>query len=221
MEDFVWIKGSQFPSFALGKLKRKLTSPFITAWSAATWMSCEYLWLSSDQTTEILSAVTLWVVLGWWCGIVICKGSSVHGILQARILQWVTVPFPKGSSRPRDQALQDLLHCRQILYCLSNSRICLQCERPMFDPGIRMIPWRREWQPTLVILPGQFHGHRSLVGYSPWDHKELDTTEWLTFSLGLVKCTQVWRKGGLNLNSDCFNCQASWSITQPSIFRVL
>ena len=29
-------------------------------------------------------------------------------------------------------------------------------------------PWRREWQPTLVFLPGEFHGQRSLVGYSPW-----------------------------------------------------
>ena len=39
---------------------------------------------------------------------------------------------------------------------------------------------RREWQPTPVFLPGEFHGQRSLVGYSSWGHKELDTTEWLT-----------------------------------------
>ena len=37
--------------------------------------------------------------------------------------------------------------------------------------------------PTLVLLPGEFHGQRSLVSYSPWGHKELDTTEWLTLSL--------------------------------------
>ena len=35
---------------------------------------------------------------------------------------------------------------------------------------------RREWQPTSVFLPGEFHGQRSLVGYSSWDHKESDTT---------------------------------------------
>ena len=35
----------------------------------------------------------------------------------------------------------------------------------------------REQQPTLVFLPGEFHGQRSLVGYSLWDHKESDTTE--------------------------------------------
>ena len=42
---------------------------------------------------------------------------------------------------------------------------------------VRKIPWRREWQPTPVFLPGEFHGQRSLVGYSPWGHKELDMTE--------------------------------------------
>ena len=38
------------------------------------------------------------------------------------------------------------------------------------DPGStpgREDPWRRIWQPTLVLLPGKFHGLRSLVGYSP------------------------------------------------------
>ena len=36
-----------------------------------------------------------------------------------------------------------------------------------FDPWIRRIPWRRAWQPTPVFLPGESHGQRSLVGYSP------------------------------------------------------
>ena len=42
-------------------------------------------------------------------------------------------------------------------------------------PWVTKIPWRRKWQPTAVFLPGEFHGQRSLVGYSPWGHKELDT----------------------------------------------
>ena len=33
------------------------------------------------------------------------------------------------------------------------------------------ILWRWEWLPTPVFLPGEFHGQRSLVGYSPWDHR--------------------------------------------------
>ena len=57
-------------------------------------------------------------------------------------------------------------------------RICLQC-----DPCIGKIPWRREWQLTPVFLPGEFHGQRSLAGYTPWGRKESDLTEWLRPSL--------------------------------------
>ena len=47
--------------------------------------------------------------------------------------------------------------------------------------------WRRKWQPTPVSLPGESHGWRSLVGYSPWGRKESDTTERLfTFTFYLV-----------------------------------
>ena len=59
-------------------------------------------------------------------------------------------------------------------------KICLRCGRLGFDLWVRKIPWRREWQPTPVFLPGEFHGQRSLVGYSSWSHKESDMTEWLT-----------------------------------------
>ena len=44
---------------------------------------------------------------------------------------------------------------------------------------------RRQWQPTLVLLPRKSHGWRSLVGYSPWGHEESDTTEWLHFHFSL------------------------------------
>jgi len=53
----------------------------------------------------------------------------------------------------------------------------MQCRRPRFDPWVEKLPWRREWQPTPVFLPGEFHGQRSLAGYSSWGHKESDTTE--------------------------------------------
>ena len=46
-----------------------------------------------------------------------------------------------------------------------------------FDSWVGKIPWRREWQPTPIFLPGESHEQRSLVGYSPWGCKELDTTE--------------------------------------------
>ena len=65
---------------------------------------------------------------------------------------------------------------------LRRQSIRLQCGRPGFDPWVRKIPWRRKWQPTPVLLPGEFHGQKSLVGYSPWGRKESDMTEWLHLS---------------------------------------
>ena len=40
-------------------------------------------------------------------------------------------------------------------------------KRHRFDPWVKKIPWRREWQPTPVLLPGESHGQRRLVGYNP------------------------------------------------------
>ena len=54
---------------------------------------------------------------------------------------------------------------------------CRRHKRCRFDPWVTKIPLRRAWQTTPVFLPGEFHGQRSLVGYSPWSHKKLDTTE--------------------------------------------
>ena len=53
---------------------------------------------------------------------------------------------------------------------------CRKHERLGFDPWVGNIPLRRAWQLTLVFLPGESHGHRSLFGYSPRGHKQLDTT---------------------------------------------
>ena len=51
------------------------------------------------------------------------------------------------------------------------------CRRHRFNPWVRQIPWRRKWQLTPVFLPRESQGQRSLVDYSPWGCKELDTTE--------------------------------------------
>ena len=51
----------------------------------------------------------------------------------------------------------------------------------MQETQVRTLGWedpcRRKWQPIPVFLPGESHGQRSLVGYSPWGCKELDRTE--------------------------------------------
>ena len=58
----------------------------------------------------------------------------------------------------------------------------LQCGRPRFNSWVGKIP-------TAVFLPGEFHGQRNLVGYSPWDCKGLDTTERLTLSRQINKAS--------------------------------
>ena len=92
------------------------------------------------------------------------SGSSVHGIFQARVLEWVAISFffplpgfPGGS---------------EVKVSASNAG----------DPG--SIPGSgRKWQPTPAFFPGESHGRRSLVGYSPRSRKASDTTEQLHFHL--------------------------------------
>ena len=68
-------------------------------------------------------------------------------------------------------------HCRQ---CVKKQRHHFADKGP-YSQGVGKIPWRRKWQRTPVLLPGESHGQRSLVGYSPWGRKEPDTTERLHF----------------------------------------
>ena len=63
-------------------------------------------------------------------------------------------------------------------FSFSLERICLQCERPGFDPWVGRISWKRERLPTPIFWPREFHGL-----YSSWGCKELDTTERLSLSL--------------------------------------
>ena len=69
--------------------------------------------------------------------------------------------------------------------------------------GICVYIGRRKWQPTPVFLPVEFHGQRSLVGYSPWGHKESDMTERLTLTL----CTH--RAASLCCTVDTEHCKAT------------
>ena len=101
-------------------------------------------------------------------------------------------------------------------------RNCLQCRRPGFNSWGGKISWRRKWQPVPVFLLGEFHGHRSLAGYYPWGHKELDMIEWITLtnqpiyevfftnslmeSLRLKPCDLLW-----DLNSNPFKFGISTS----------
>ena len=62
---------------------------------------------------------------------------------------------------------------------------CRRHKRCEFNPWVGRIPWKRAWWPTPIFLPGESHGQRSLVGYSPWGHRvEHDWSD--------LACTHVW-----------------------------
>ena len=131
-------------------------------------------------------------------------GSSVHGILQAKILEWVAMPF-SGIFWTRDQTRvscfigrfftiwatrealgRGFLKKERLPWWLHRERICLQFRRHRrytFNAWIVKIPWIRKWQPTPVFLPEKSHGQRSLMAKGAWQatvHKVAKSQAWLS-----------------------------------------
>ena len=65
------------------------------------------------------------------------------------------------------------------------------------------IPWRRKWRPTPVLLTREFHGQRSLAGYSSWSCKESDTTECLTLLESMESSCRDWWFSHLVMSDSC------------------
>ena len=74
---------------------------------------------------------------------------------------------------------------KRLPWWLRPSRICLKCRTSGFDPWVGKICWKREWLPSPVLLPEEFHGQRNLEGYSPWGRKESG----LPHVLPIFECT--------------------------------
>ena len=79
-------------------------------------------------------------------------------------------------------------------------------QEPGFEPWVGKIPWRREWQPIPIFLPGEFHGQRSLAGYSPGGRQESDTNKGLTHTIMTWHegSTYCWESNLPNLASQVF-----------------
>ena len=78
-----------------------------------------------------------------------------------------TVQPKKKKNKTHKELLTRCKVVRGLPCCLSGKESTCQCKDGRFDPWVGKIPWRREWQPTPVFLPGEYHEQRSLVGYSP------------------------------------------------------
>ena len=119
-----------------------------------TWVRSLGVEDSLEESMATHSSILVWRIpmdSGAW-------QSAVHGVTKNRT--WLS-----------DQK------CMHWWLRLSGKESGSQCRRYRFDPWIQKIAWRRKWQPTPVLLPRQFHGQRSLVGYSPWGRQEFDTME--------------------------------------------
>ena len=115
-------------------------------------------------------------------------GVSCHSLLQEIFLTQRSNP--------------GLHHCRRILYSLSyqGSQKTDAGDLGLIS-GSERFPWRREWLLTPGFLSGESHEQRSLAGYSPWGHKELDMIERLSTQHNLVIRGWVlwatWHQSGL------------------------
>ena len=155
-----------------------------------SWADASYRYWIDIRVLQILKATSLWRVNRPLLPGKLSFQSTMD--ISLRNLLWSTRALPKIPMTSVDwpPIMADGLWFKRkkctIYYFKGASLVAqmvknlLQCRRPQFDPWVGKIPWKRERLPTPVFLPGGFHGERSLVGYSPWGHKELDTTERLT-----------------------------------------
>ena len=127
------------------------------------WFEPDHLWLELNCWSIVQSCLTL-------CNPVDGSppSSSIHGILQARILEWVAIPFSRGSSWPRNQTGVSCIAGRFFTSWVTR--------KAQYIPYSVYNIWRKKRQPAPVLLPGKSHGRRSLVGYHPRGCKESNMT---------------------------------------------
>ena len=164
------------------------------------------------------SCLTLWDPMD--CSL---PGSSVYGILQAGILEWVATSFSRRSSRPRGPScILCLLHWQVdyhwatwethknnlpppklssysfVWYEYLQSILLkyLKKYNTILSTLLTMLClWRRKWQYTTVFLPGKFHGQRNLSGYSPWGCKSLThLSHYITTTSSIYNTTGLFCK---------------------------
>ena len=108
--------------------------------------------------------------LGW--GDPLKKGKPTYASIMAWRIPWTVV---RGVSQNRTQLNNFHFHWDSLVQIVKS----LQCGRPGFNPWVGKIPWRRNWQPTPVLLPRKSHEGRSLEGCSPWGRWVRH--DWVTF----------------------------------------
>ena len=150
-----------------------------------------------------------------WPHVFRSPGSSVHGILQARILKWVAIPFSGESSWPRSWSWVSFIADRfffshtphlvispfsnqglnlgflqwEVESCWTSRKFFYVC---VYNSALSY-QQRRKWQPTPVFLPGKSHEQRSLASCSPWVTKSWIWLNAHTFPINTYYILEVGR----------------------------
>ena len=85
-------------------------------------------------------------------------GSSVDGIFQAKVLEWGAIAFSGIYTHAHTYIYICGIHMYGLSRWFSDEEPACQCRSCKFNPWVWNIPWRRKWQPTPVLLPGESHG---------------------------------------------------------------
>ena len=130
------------------------------------------------------------------------KEMATHSSILAWRIPWTEEPGglqPMGSQRVGHDWATSLTYLEFNKYLLIITALIFLPSVLFFSTFILKVQ-RRQWQHTPVLLPGNSHGRRSLVGCSPWDHCKSDTTERLRFHFSL-SCIGEGDRKSTRLNS--------------------
>ena len=129
----------------------------------------------------------------WWMGRVNCSCRD-SGFTTVSSAEWCillgfsdfsnTVTQRESLKVAKSSVIQWLMLSFLIykIHCLNYHSLCSERRLSIYNcTRVVGTPWRRQWHPTPVLLPGKSHGRRSPVGCSPWGHSESDRTELLHF----------------------------------------
>ena len=112
---------------------------------------------SHNISNFFIIIILVMVISDLWC--YYCKKITTS----SRLREWLAIVF-----------------LNKVFTLLSGKESACQCRRHVFNPWVGTFSWRRKWQPTPVFLPGEFHGQRSLVGYSQSMGLQRVGREWVT-----------------------------------------
>ena len=129
-----------------------------TTWCKPSYLACIHHQL---QTVSLFTLHSQYEEEKWHSRLS-CNQSLILNIIS---------PLFSLYSQPKNRGISQWLRGKEFA-CQAGNR-----ENVGSIPGLGRTPWRRKWQPTPVVLPEKSHRQRSLVGYSPWNCKEWDTTE--------------------------------------------